>query len=382
MRKSILLILIFGLLLGTCFAQGNAVKKKWAVALRDANVRSMPSTQGNILFIARAGERLEVLEDMGLWLKVKRADGTVGYVWAKLVRIEVERVVKQAPSLTPAPKPSPVPVQRPSLRRTPSHFRPFGFSFNFDYAFVNPEDFNAITRGNNMWFESLLNAYPGYLEIDHPLKELKSSMGGGVEFTFRPHPSIGLGLGFSYAMGKRGGDSTISDPMGNYLKFTQDLTSTIYGPYFSLHFMVPAQTITLDLFARAGYYMGSFKISNSMSSSGGGGGMYSIEDISKGTIGFGGGMRLNISLSGSSGFFLGGSYNLIKFKDLEGTEKSGGGQYTGKLYYVEEETSFGPWLPNLWVSDTPPSNPHLRNVRPAEFNFSGFTVGAGFFVKF
>ncbi len=378
MRKGILFVLVFGLLLGICFAQGNVVEKKWAVVLRDANVRSMPSTQGSILFIAKAGERLEVLEDMGVWLKVKRADGTVGYIWAKLVRIEVERVVKQAPppSPTPAPKPSPQPAPKPSPRRTPSHFRPFGFSFNLDYAFVSPEDFNAVTQYLNLLFDAFTNYG---LTLDQPLGELKSSMGGGVEFTFRPHPNIGLGLGFSYAVGKKGGESTLSAP-SSYIKYTQDLSSTIYGPYFSLHFMVPAQMITLDLFAKAGYYKGSFSLKYDGSDSSGNTSYAYFEDISKGTLGFGGGLRVKFSLSGNAGVFLGGSYNFLKFKDLEGTYRgSSTGTVKGKLYYLEGQSSLGP-VHNLRISPTPPSGNFT--ARPAEFNFSGFTVGAGFFMEF
>ena len=68
-----------------------APRKKYAVIIvQEASIRSLPSSEGEILFVASKGEKLEILEDLGTWLKVRREDGVVGYVWSKLVGIEIE----------------------------------------------------------------------------------------------------------------------------------------------------------------------------------------------------------------------------------------------------------------------------------------------------
>ncbi len=84
------------------FAQQVQVKK-WAVVISaGANIRTMPSTKGEIIYVAKSGERLELAEDLGVWLKVKLKDGRTGFVWSKLVRVEIEKTVKEAPTAQPA----------------------------------------------------------------------------------------------------------------------------------------------------------------------------------------------------------------------------------------------------------------------------------------
>ncbi len=382
MRKGILPVLVLSLLLGLSFAQ-EKVEKKWAVALRDATVRNMPSTQGSILFIAKAGERLEVLEDMGLWLKVKRADGTVGYIWTKLVRIEVERVVKQAPSLAPAPKPSPQPAPKPSLRPSPSRFRPFGFSFNFDYAFVSPDDFNANVRGYNQFFSSIGPYLRVATTLDKPLEELKNVPEGGLEFTFYPNPRIGIGLGFSYLKGHKETVSNFSStPLS--MKVSMVLNADIYGPFLSFHLLFPTYTLNMDLFAKTGYLMGKFyqKIDSYISPPDLPEYIY-FEDISKGSIDLEGGVKITVPVGKSAGIFLGASYRLLNFKDLEATRKSSypSMQPTGrgKLYTYEVLAFTQQWAS---VLNFYPSGSNYRNLKPAEFNFSGFKLTAGMSFRF
>ena len=373
MRKGILVILIFGLLLGLSFAQKKA-EKKWAVALRDATVRSMPSTQGNILFIAKAGEKLEVLDEMGLWLKVKRADGAVGYIWAKLVRVEVERVVGQVqPSSRPVLKPAP----RPSPR-----LKPFGFSFHFDYLIENPEDFNVVTKYNNYQVE-YLRGRPG-VYLSGALEELKSSLGAGVEFVVYPEKAIGLSLGFSFIRGHKGGEVTTSDSSGDYIKTSQDLAATIYGPYFSLHLLFNSGKFGADLFGSVGYYRGNFSIKNLFHYKRCGNEWdeyYFLEDISKGTAKLGAGFRMKFYMSQRAGIFLGASYQFLKFNDLKGRARTQAVTEEGELYYFEKKIGGIGWIPDLWVFSTSPP-PSARNARRAKFNFSGPSASAGVFFRF
>jgi len=89
-------------------------ERKYAVVISSgANIRSAPSTKGEIVYVARPGEKMEMLEDLGTWIKVRTQTGVEGYVWVKLVRIEVEKVA--TPEKTPVPsQPSQPQVAKPA----------------------------------------------------------------------------------------------------------------------------------------------------------------------------------------------------------------------------------------------------------------------------
>ena len=56
-----------------------------AVKKAKCNVRSKPSTKGAIVFVAEKGVPLKVLDRRKDWVKVKHADGDVGWIHKKLV---------------------------------------------------------------------------------------------------------------------------------------------------------------------------------------------------------------------------------------------------------------------------------------------------------
>lgn len=116
-KKGIIYPLIFLLLVfftGLSNPLNAQIEKKYAVVIGSgANIRSAPSTKGEIVYVAKSGEKMEMLEDLGTWIKVKTQTGVEGYVWVKLVRIEVEKIVIH--EKTPAPsQPSQPQVAKPA----------------------------------------------------------------------------------------------------------------------------------------------------------------------------------------------------------------------------------------------------------------------------
>ena len=182
MKRFFLFILDFSLILGIALAQGNVQVKKYAVAIKTANVRSIPSTQGEILFVAQVGEKMEVLEDLGTWLKVRRADGTVGFIWAKLVRVEVEKVILP-PKPQPRPQPKPTAPVKPAQTLAPSVSK-FQLSLNFSYSFVNPEEYYAFSQMVNDYYKFFAAFFSslGYsTKIEGELEGVKKTLGGTLE---------------------------------------------------------------------------------------------------------------------------------------------------------------------------------------------------------
>ena len=95
--------LFLGFVLFSAFAHGNlAEKKKYAVVLQPAEVRSGPSLKSPVLFVASPGQRFQVLGEAGGWVKVRLSDGREGYIWGSYLRVEVERVEVPAPKQPPA----------------------------------------------------------------------------------------------------------------------------------------------------------------------------------------------------------------------------------------------------------------------------------------
>ena len=102
------------------FAQ--TMKKYAIVKVSAANIRSAPSKNGSIVHMAMKGEKLELVEDLGTWLKVRTKSGVVGFVYSPLVQVEIEKVVapsEQPPFQQPPPTTSvQPPTPPPSGART------------------------------------------------------------------------------------------------------------------------------------------------------------------------------------------------------------------------------------------------------------------------
>lgn len=96
-NKRVIILLLFVLIFFSFAVPANTQTeevKKYAVALEMSNVRSKPSIEGKVVFVAKPGEKMQILEDLGTWFKVKRKTGEVGYIFARLVRVEVVKYIK------------------------------------------------------------------------------------------------------------------------------------------------------------------------------------------------------------------------------------------------------------------------------------------------
>ncbi len=377
LKNFTLALAVFAVFSGLVFSQTNVQVKKYAVVIKDANIRSMPSVQGEIIYLARAGEKLEVLDDLGTWLKVKIPSVGTGFVWSKLVRIEVEKVLKP---VAPPPKPTTPPGPKPNLKPSPQpQTARFGLSFNFNYALVSPDDFNA----NIDLFNGILSELqPRYSDssVDHPLEKLDHLLGGEVEGKFLLNPNLALSLGFTYLSASKNTSTTLTAGSRKVFGEESTLKATIFAPYVGVNFIFPSSLISLEFFAHAGYFMGNFYQTHDVWKLG----PFVFDEMKKSTPGFMGGLRLNINLHPNIGVFMAGKYTLVKFKDIPGKLTAPGSIYkTGTVYYYKQ-LEISQWYPSIWVYDTLPSPipPWMKSPRKAEFDFSGLYLGAGFFFRF
>ena len=270
------------------------------------------------------------------------------------------------------------------------------FNLSLSQAFVNPSDFNANARNLTELYKYIVsNPSPGVdLHMNGQLEELKKLIGITAEFRFFVTPNLAFGAGFNY----QNRDKVSSFEYGwessahTYtVTFTEHKKVRISTPYMGLHLIAPVSYLTLDLYGNVGYLMGNFPDYNlhNVSTLDSSSNIYDywITDVKKNTIGFWAGLRIDFNLNANVGILAFGEYRYAKFKDLKGTwrrEVNGTvtDTRTGNLYYFESQYCTPNWYPGIYVDNTPPTSPQYRNVRKAEFDFSGFYAGIGFFLRF
>ncbi len=383
--RRISLLLLAVVLVFSLFAQAS-IEKNYVVALRSANVRALPSTQGDIIHTMAPGEKAELLENLGEWLKIRLADGKIGYVWSRVVRLETVKVTK-----SPSPSPLRTPASSPSTSPpAPSQAR-FGLSFNFQYAIVNPEDFNANVETLNAYL-NYLSQIPEYssASIDHPLEGLKRLLGGGVEVNYRLNRNLGINAGLAYFTASKSSDSTLSLTHMNdtlELTYSTEFKSRISAPYIGLSFTLPSRFVELETFGNVAFLMGNFYHQAGMESRLNSAPLDSYwekyDNMKKSTVGFMAGANLRFKFNEKMGIYLGGKYILANFKDLEGDYSNAAGESLhGNVYRVEISFLGIGTRPVLYIATEPPSDHAIVKVQRAKFNFSGFYFNLGFFSRF
>ncbi|GEM_PF-2325349 len=116
MMKRYIVFFIFILLVSPGLVHGKEVKFA-IINASGANIREKPTTKAPIITVARYGEKFEVVEDLGPWLKIKLPDGRIGFVWTPLTRIEVQKIIEKIVEVKKTPRPEPKPVIVPEKKK-------------------------------------------------------------------------------------------------------------------------------------------------------------------------------------------------------------------------------------------------------------------------
>lgn len=359
--------------------------RKYAVVLRETGVRNMPSSRAQVVYTAKRGDKLIILEDLGIWLKVK-IPGGFGFIRSNSVKVEQVRIITPpSPAVT-------LKNTRPLMGRPME--KKFSTSFSFNYAFVRPEDFNSPVKFSNQ----LENDWAGVAEeaghsaeIDHPMQEVKHLLGAGFEGKYFFTQNLAINFGFTYLSRKKLSSTNFSLDSTSLINAEANLKASMAVPYLGFSFILPSRWFSMEFFSDAGYFIGRFS-QNSYLKLGSLIKEYKqISDMNKSVLGYIVGTRLNINFNPSMGIFFEGKYTGVNFKDIHGkirvTTDGTLEERTGTVYYYEinasiyiDHHSYSGWYPVLNVMESPSTS--ARNLRKAEFNFSGFYLGGGFFLKF
>ena len=368
------------------FSQGSSFRiKKYAVVLREASVRNMPSARAKVVYIAKGGEKLTILDDLGIWLKVK-IPGGFGFIRSNSVKVE------QVKMITPPTGITSLKTSGPLMARFMK--KKFSINFSFNYAFVNPEDFNSPVKFSNQlendWARVAEEAGHS-AEIDHLMQEIKHLPGGSFEGKYFFTRNMAVNFGLTYLSRKKSSSTNFSLDSTGLINAEANLKVSMIVPYLGLSFFLPYRWFSVEFFTDAGYFMGRFSQNSHLKLGSLIEEYKQFKDMNKSVLGYIAGARLNINLNRNMGIFLEGKYAGVNFKDILGhlIINTNGIQEerAGTVYYYEINASihtgrysYSDWYPVLDVYEN--SAPSKKNLRKAEFNFSGFYLGGGFFLRF
>ncbi len=230
------------------------------------------------------------------------------------------------------------------------------------------------------------------LDVDGAIEELN----WGPEFEaeliaqLSKNIALGLGLGYIYRKNESAVDITAFNNFAQSVVSTTKFTAVPIT--LNVYCTLPLAT-KWDVFVKAGigYYLGRshYEIREESQMSG----VTSYWELDKGSasrngLGFQGGLGLEYNLSKSIALILEGHGRYANLDDWKGentfTNSVGQDETTSVdwLYFEELDDVTGVYYKSIYISDTPPQGPGIRNVRPAKINYSGISLRLGIKISF
>ena len=306
---------------------------------------------------------------------------------------------------------------------------------------INGGDLNGAIRD----YKQLITDYNDYYSTDHRAdwKELSWILNFKGEFLYNLSPHFSIGLGFEYLTKKNKGAITLSEENsdtiyeGGYYYTYSLIDNYSEEPSYTLgaipitlniyYFMTLHKKVEAFFVGGIGYYFGTLTYDNPYQSdtdykedyfstaddtylftrvqddSYEGTGTYKKATCN--TIGFHGGIGVDIKLFSNISLVAEGIYRYVKFKDWNGiwsdnytwderwgwsdvgySEDSGSvsESWNGKIWHYDEyeNSDIGKWYQKMSLPerDPRPLEGEIKNVRQAEINLNGFSLRIG--IKF
>jgi hypothetical protein len=373
------------LLLGTA-ALGATIRLR--VTAEIANLREKPDIGSNVVRQVPRGTLLESSAKEGDWylvtLRDESARAASGYVHESLVALITPEEEPQTPAGNPEPArtepvtrpPEKVPAKRQESAQAYAQESLFSLALSGGGNLVLGGDLNKGTRGLADYYLDSLNAQT--LDEVNPV-----GLGfvGGGELSFPLAEKISLGVGVEYLTGSR--QSLVHLAKGSY-SYSFTARPALWAiPVRAFLAYAPVPFISLKIgveyiFAHAGYYYRWEAASNDWQE-------WTGEADARG-LGVFGGLGLEWSLSPNFGLVLELSGRYAPLTGFSGTgtyldSEAVTSQEEGKLYYYETRVADAVYS-LLFIRSRVPSEAGVYNPRPAEVDFTGAALRAGFKLKF
>lgn len=268
------------------------------------------------------------------------------------------------------PEENPVVVKEPAVKKGGL----ISFYIKGGVGFADSGDFNNLIQGYRDYW-STTEDY-----INWP--NLGAMMEFGAEIILNFTPNIGFGIGAGTITKNNLGEYGSLDPVFQ-VNYEREYGFRVVPISGNLHIrFLSTRLFGFSIHGGVDYLMGNLTHtytfqSSSFSSS-------RQEELKCNTIGYHGGISIDINFSSNVSLVLEGSYRIADFKNWKGSvESSDSGNFDGELYYYEYESLYyEKYFPRMWVWSMTPSSSYYQNVRLARINLSGFSSTIGIKINF
>ncbi len=311
------------------FSYSEESVKKYVMIIEKTEIKAMPDKRADTILYAEVGDRMEVLENLGKWIKVEIKNSIVGYVNSKYARIEIEKIVKRrggnresedgkrklsnklnelkvkndtksGKNFKNKEKFSKLEkkyrLKRKNIKEGKKNNKRIEFKFNFSYGFINPSDLNTNINDFNSQFK-INKKNLDKADIDNNLSigvnETKNIVSGGFEFNYFFLKKFGISLELNIY---RNNNDSMSELRVEdfYLTFAYNHDVQIYEPFIGINYLLSIKPFVIDFYGNAGYFIGDFYINMQLEGKRANGSTsfsedWELKDLKKSTFGFSGG---------------------------------------------------------------------------------------------
>lgn len=244
---------------------------------------------------------------------------------------------------------------------------------------LNMLDGGDLNTGAEGWFnfwDALAQAFGNTTSGTFSAANLGLNFGG--DFIFKFNESMGVGIGAGLLSASKESVMSFSNAGGSGT-FTHKVTASAIPLRLSFFYYLPVSSSMNVVFnAGLGYYLA--KANYLLTEDAGGTPVTDEIDASGSGLGFHGGLGLEIALMPNLGILVDLSGRFASCGGFEGDETSGGTVH-GKVYAFDDNTGIGTFH-FITVETTLPSGAGISNAAEAKVSFTGFSLVAGFFVRF
>ena len=261
-------------------------------------------------------------------------------------------------------------------------------------------DFNDFFEALNTYYPEKNAVYGNKEVVTGEYKPLTTSLGGGLEFFIDILPQLGISFGIGNILGKK--QSTIHWST-DYYQYEEDDTMmqkiSAIPLTLSFNFAMPfGDTLRIGIYSGFGYYIGKVTYESSYDY------METASDFKaygtdtwtakSSSIGFHGGLNLELMLTQTLALVLRGGGNIVSFSGLTGDyvwayENSNGVQNgdTEKdltMWFGEwKRIATGKWYADVWIRENRPEDSSSeRNYEEGRVSLTGFGIQIGIKINF
>lgn len=373
--KLFLATILIGLLTGTLIAK----ERKYAVVkVEAANVRIQPSSSSPIIYVAKFGEKLEIMDKIRSWYKIITPQGKEGFIWEKLVKVEI--ATEEVKSI--AEKKEPVSVQKVRHERISSKASKVSvFYLGGGLSYLSGGELNKGLKGWNDLISRVA------ISVSGEMQPLTAGLNLYAGYSHYLSESFAFTISSSYIFISKKPFISYEYLPNTFADWNNEISISLIPVLAGIKFDLFSSS-NMKFFAKGAagilfwkfYWHSREKFPNTLTN---------ITFKAKKLIpAFEGGFGMEMALSESFGLFFEFTGRYGKLSEIKGEEELEEEDFINRIREYYEEAYL--WFLEItdgetyWFLIPSPSRPVFSDTtaRKASINLSGFNINLGLSVKF